>query len=74
MIFTARKISASVAFEWGILTRVVKREEMMNVCVEFANEMLKNGPIALRQAKFSISQGVNVDLQTGLALSQKHMK
>ena len=71
LIFTARKISASVAFEWGILTRVVKREEMMNVCVEFANEMLKNGPIALRQAKFAISQGVNVDLQTGLALESK---
>lgn len=71
LIFTARKIPASVAFEWGILTRVAKREELMKVCVEFANEMLRNGPIALRQAKFAISQGVNVDLQTGLALESK---
>ena len=71
LIFTARKITAPVAYEWGILSKVVKREELMTGCVEFAGEMLKNGPIALRQAKFAIRQGMNVDLQTGLALESK---
>ena len=71
LIFTARKIETRVAKEWGILTKVVKKEELMKACVDFAHEMLKNGPIALRQAKFAISQGMNVDLQTGLALESK---
>ena len=30
----------------------------MEACVEFADEMLKNGPIALKQAKFAICNGI----------------
>ena len=71
LIFTARKITALEAFDWGILTKVVKREEMMKACIEFADEMLKNGPVALKQAKFAINQGMNADLQTGLAIEAK---
>ena len=43
----------------------------MEACIEFADEMLKNGPIALRQAKYAICKGMNVILQTGLALESK---
>lgn len=71
LIFLARKISAQLALEWGILTKVVKQEELLTTCQEFANEMLKNGPIALRQAKYAITQGMNVDIQTGLAIESK---
>jgi len=71
LIFTARKISASDAYGYGILTRVVKREELMKSCEEFAAEMMENGPIALKQAKYAINQGMNADLQTGLAIESK---
>lgn len=71
LIFTARKISAAQAYEWGILTRVVNQEELMASCEEFAREMMKNGPVALKQAKYAITQGMNVDLQTGLAIESK---
>jgi enoyl-CoA hydratase/carnithine racemase len=43
----------------------------MTSCKAFAAEMMKNGPVALRQAKYAISQGMNVDLQTGLAIESK---
>lgn len=71
LIFTARKITAEEAYELGILTKVVKKEELTDACESFAAEMLKNGPIALRQAKFAIQQGMNTDLQTGLAIEAK---
>jgi len=71
LIFTARKITAEEAYDLGILTKVVKKEELINACESFAAEMLKNGPVALRQAKFAISQGMNTDLQTGLAIEAK---
>lgn len=71
LIFTARKIKAEEAYQIGILTKVVKKKELMKVCESFAAEMLKNGPVALRQAKFAISQGMNTDLQTGLAIEAK---
>jgi enoyl-CoA hydratase len=71
LIFTAKKISAQEAHEWGILTKVVEKEELLASCKEFADDMLKNGPIALRQAKYAITQGMNVDIQTGLAIESK---
>jgi enoyl-CoA hydratase/carnithine racemase len=71
LIFTARKLSAEEAYDWGILTKVVNRDALMQSCREFAGEMLKNGPIALRQAKYAITYGMNADLQTGLAIEAK---
>ena len=46
-------------------------KNLVEACIEFADEMFKNGPIALKQAKYAICQGMNVDLQTGLALESK---
>ncbi|MED4072189.1 enoyl-CoA hydratase-related protein [Priestia endophytica] len=71
LIFTARKISAQEAYELGILTKVVEKNTLMIACEAFAAEMMKNGPVALRQAKYAISQGMNADLQTGLAIESK---
>nr|WP_295970237.1 enoyl-CoA hydratase-related protein [uncultured Bacillus sp.] len=71
LIFTSRKLSAQEAYQWGIVTRVVKREELMETCRTLAKEMLKNGQIALRQAKYAIDYGMNADLQTGLAIEAK---
>lgn len=71
LIFTARKFSSYDALQWGILIDVVQREDLMSSCENLAFEMLKNGPVALRQAKFAINQGMNVDLQTGLAIESK---
>jgi len=71
LIFTARKINAEKAYEYGILTKVVDKEELMDSCEELAEEMLTNGPIALQQAKYAIQYGMSVDLQTGLAIETK---
>ncbi|MET3696459.1 enoyl-CoA hydratase/carnithine racemase [Bacillus oleivorans] len=71
LILTARKINAETAYSYGLLTKVVEREELMLACEELANEMLKHGPIAIQQAKFAIQKGMNADLATGLDLEAK---
>ncbi|KAA9017016.1 enoyl-CoA hydratase-related protein [Niallia endozanthoxylica] len=71
LIFTAKKLTAQEAYEWGILTRVVSNENVVEACKSFAGEMLKNGPVALKQAKYAIHNGMNVDIQTGLAIESK---
>ncbi|WP_027409083.1 enoyl-CoA hydratase-related protein [Anoxybacteroides tepidamans] len=71
LILTARKITAEQAYAYGILTKVVEKEELMASCEALAHEMMQNGPIALQQAKYAIQQGMNVDLQTGLAIEAK---
>ncbi len=71
LILTARRLSADEAHGYGILTKVVLDENVEDETIAFADEMLKNGPIALQQAKFAVRNGMNVDLQTGLAIERK---
>ncbi len=69
LIFTAKKIDAETAERYGIVSRVVSTvEELMEVCLAFADEMLRNGPIAIRQAKQAIDQGLNHSLSEGLEI------
>ncbi|MGW8428363.1 enoyl-CoA hydratase-related protein [Peribacillus simplex] len=71
LIFTAKKVTAEEALDLGILLKVVPRTELKTVCEELAADMMKNGPVALKQAKYAITQGMNTDLQTGLAIEAK---
>jgi enoyl-CoA hydratase/carnithine racemase len=43
----------------------------MEACEAFAEQMLANGPVALKQAKFAIKKGMNADLQTGMDMESK---
>lgn len=69
LILTARKITSQQALEYGLVSNVV--HDVMEAAAGLAEEMLQNGPIALQQAKFSIKQGMNADLQTGLHIERK---
>ncbi|KIL76346.1 enoyl-CoA hydratase-related protein [Bacillus badius] len=71
LIFTAKKFTAEEGQELGAVLKVVKKEELMEACEQLAAEMMKNGPVALKQAKYAITQGMNTDLQTGLAIESK---
>ncbi|WP_066054539.1 enoyl-CoA hydratase-related protein [Robertmurraya korlensis] len=71
LILTARKITAEQAEHLGIVNKVAETKELMNESLKLANEMLENAPIALQQAKFSIRQGMNVDLNTALRVERK---
>lgn len=71
LIFTARKIDAEEAFELGIVNKVVERSQLMAAAVELAEEIMKNAPLAVTQAKYAIQHGSNVDLKTGLSIESK---
>ena len=71
LILTARRLNADEAFTYGILTKVVSRESLLEETGKFADLMLANGPVAIQQAKFAIKHGMNADLQTGLNIERK---
>ncbi|MFE4707431.1 enoyl-CoA hydratase-related protein [Peribacillus simplex] len=71
LIFTAKKVTAEEALDLGILLKVVPRSRLNAACEELAADMMKNGPVALKQAKYAITHGMNTDLQTGLAIEAK---
>ncbi|MGB5945658.1 enoyl-CoA hydratase-related protein [Paenisporosarcina sp.] len=71
LIFTARKFTAEEGVDLGVVLKVVKNEELLPTCEQLAFDIMKNGQVAIKQAKYAITQGMNTDLQTGLAIESK---
>ncbi|WP_078381519.1 enoyl-CoA hydratase-related protein [Sutcliffiella halmapala] len=72
LILTARRFTGEEANQFGLVTRLVDdSSQVLAGAVELAQEMLKNGPVAVQQAKFAIRQGMGVDMQTGLQIERK---
>lgn len=72
LILTARRFSGEEAYGFGLITRLVDEpSHALDGAMELAQEMLKNGPVAVQQAKFAIRQGMGVDMQTGLQIERK---
>lgn len=68
LIFTARRIDAVEAERIGLIEQVT--ETVMEAALKLAEEIVKNGPIAVSQAKIAIDKGYEADIQTGLAIEQ----
>lgn len=68
LIYTARRLNAEEAKNYGIVEHVYEGHEAMEKAQQLALEMAKNAPLSLVQAKVAINQGVEVDLATGLKI------
>ncbi|HYK75142.1 MAG TPA: enoyl-CoA hydratase-related protein [Pseudoneobacillus sp.] len=71
LILTARRVPSEEALQFGLVNRVVPREELLASAMDWANMILQNGPVGVQQAKFAIKQGMNTDLATGLQIERK---
>ncbi|WP_042143156.1 enoyl-CoA hydratase-related protein [Paucisalibacillus sp. EB02] len=71
LILTAKKIAAEEAFELGLVLKVVEKDSLLEECEDLAKKILRNGPVAVTQAKYAISLGMNTDLKTGLDIESK---
>jgi enoyl-CoA hydratase/carnithine racemase len=66
LILTARRVSADEALALGMVTRVVPRAELLPAALALADEILRNSPYAVRQAKWAVDQGTDLPLAEGL--------
>ncbi|GGA82935.1 enoyl-CoA hydratase-related protein [Ornithinibacillus halotolerans] len=71
LILTAKKITAEEALELGIILQVTEHDSLIEECNQLAAKILQNGPVAVTQAKYAISLGMNTDLKTGLDIEAK---
>ncbi|MCL2436443.1 MAG: enoyl-CoA hydratase-related protein [Clostridiales bacterium] len=64
LIFSTEMIDAQEAFRIGLADRVVAHEELMPTVEALAKTIISKAPIAVKMAKASINNGVNLDLRS----------
>jgi len=57
MLFTARVLGAATAMEWGLISRVVAPERLMDEAMAIADEVAPRAPRALRMTKALLRRG-----------------
>jgi enoyl-CoA hydratase/carnithine racemase len=68
LIYTARRLSAEDAYQYGIIEHIVEPQNLLEQAKELAREIAKNAPLSLIQAKTAINQGMQTDIATGLQI------
>jgi enoyl-CoA hydratase len=66
LIYSAAVFGADEALQWGMINRILPADELLATCLETAERIAANAPLAIRQAKKSIRAGVQMDLHRGL--------
>lgn len=67
-MLTRRKISASEAFEAGLLNRMVPHEKLIEESRSLANEIEQLSPLSIRACMTAVSKGLELPLAEGLSL------
>ncbi|WP_050614921.1 enoyl-CoA hydratase [Bacillus testis] len=70
LIFTAKRLEAQEAFEYGLFNQVASAEAVYKEAQALAEAIASNGPIAVRQAKRAIEAGLQGDLPAGLKIEE----
>lgn len=69
LLFTGKTISAAEALEWGLVSQVVSGDKLIETAQAMAEEVVKQGPEALRAAKRLLRHGQNVGFETLMEMS-----
>lgn len=59
---TGNFLSAQRAYEWGLVNRIVSREELLPTCVELAKDMLSSVPGVMQKTKRLMDRGFDLAL------------
>lgn len=68
LIFTGKRVPADEALSIGLVNKVVPADQLLDAALAMAGEICQAGPIAIAQAKYAINQGLETDINTGLAI------
>lgn len=71
LVLTARRIGATEALAYGVVTRVAPPEGLRESALEMASEVARNAPVSLRQAKRAIDGGLHLPLVEALDLEHR---
>lgn len=71
LLLTGKPVDAQEAYRIGLVNRVVTAEELMPTAMEWAENLCRVGPLAVRAAKEAMIRGSGVTLEEGLRLERE---
>ena len=71
MIYGARNIKAEEAYRIGLVNNVYPLEELMPAAKKLAATIARNAPIAVRNCKRAINEGLQVDMDQAVVIEEK---
>ena len=71
MIYTARNIKADEALRIGLVNAVYTQESLMGAAEKMAAGIAKNAPIAVRNCKKAINDGLDADMDEAIVIEEK---
>ncbi len=71
MIYGARNIKADDAYRIGLVNHVYPLEELLPAAKKMAAGIAKNAPIAVRNCKKAINDGLQVDMDQAIVIEEK---
>lgn len=71
MIYSARNIKADEAYRIGLVNNVYPLAELLPAAKKLAGIIAANAPIAVRNCKKAINEGLQVDMDAAIAIEEK---
>ena len=71
LIYTARNIKADQAKEIGLVNAVYPQEELLEQAKKLAANIAANAPIAVRNCKKAINDGLDADMDAAIVIEEK---
>lgn len=68
MIYSCGKVHADEALKLGLVNAVYPSDQLMDECMKLAGKISRNAPIAVRQCKKAINLGLQMDIDSAVAL------
>ena len=70
MLLTGSSIDAETAARWGLINKVVAKDQLMTTAIDYARRIAENAPLAVQAAKELAVRGRDMDLVSGLRFEQ----
>ena len=71
LIYTAKNIKADEAYRIGLVNAVYPQAELMENVLKLANKIAKNAPIAVRNCKKAIDDGISLPIEKAVEVEEK---
>ncbi|WP_207450527.1 enoyl-CoA hydratase/isomerase family protein [Roseomonas marmotae] len=68
LLLTGERIDAETALRWGLVNRIVEREDLMDTALGYARRIAANAPLAVQASKELAIRSRDVDINTGLRM------